>query len=188
MPLFDWEKALFSVLHGFNHPALNQVMIFVSSFTPWVPLAFLLLFFVFKSQERRNFFLITFYFFLLMAVSDSSTSYFFKNLFARLRPCHMTEIADIMVNFGQKCGGKNGFFSSHAANSIAMGAFLLSFGKTPKLLHISIWIFLILICYSRIYLGVHLPLDVIVGSLWGLSLAQVWIYLTKNSVKVPSAL
>ena len=188
MPLFNWEKELFIILQGLNLPFLNPFMTLVSSFTPWVPLVFLLLFFVFKNHERRHFYIISLYFFLLIAVSDSSTSYFFKNLFERLRPCHMPELIDVIAQFGQKCGGKNGFFSSHAANSIAMGRYLLTFGKLPKLVNLSIWAFLILICYSRIYLGVHLPLDVIVGSVWGLTLAKLWIYLTKNSLKAPSAL
>ena len=90
-----------------------------------------------------------------------------------------------MVDFGQRCGGKHGFFSSHAANSFALGYFLMSFAKVPKFLKISIWMFLFLIAYSRIYLGVHLPLDVIVGSLWGLALSRMWVFIAKNSVTEP---
>lgn len=185
MPLFEWEKSLFLLLQGSPYHTLNQFMIFISSFTPWLPIAGLLLFFVYQQQSRRNFFIVVGYVLLLMALSDSSTSYFFKNLFSRLRPCHMPELKDSIIQFGQHCGGKNGFFSSHAANSFALGSFLMAFGVVPKWLKSIVWIFLFLIAYSRVFLGVHLPLDVIVGAIWGLLLSQLWILLAKRSFTEP---
>lgn len=183
MPLFEWERDLFVFLHGLNSESLNPLMIFVSSFIPWLPITFFLLYYVFKAQSKRNFFVILSYLVLLLAMSDSSTSYFFKNLFGRLRPCHMEELKEFIIEFGQRCGGKNGFFSSHASNSFALGAFLLNFGIIPRSYKIMTWSFLILIAYSRIYLGVHLPLDVIMGAIWGIFLSKLWIFLTKNSLK-----
>lgn len=163
-------------------------MIFISSFFPWIPIALLVFFYIFKNNPKYNFFIILLYFALLIAVTDSSTSYFFKNLFSRLRPCYMPELKDVIVNFGQSCGGRNGFFSSHAANAVALGTFLMAFANMPSLFNYGIWFLLALISYSRIYLGVHLPMDIIVGCLWGFTLSKLWIYLAKNSLRAPIAL
>ncbi len=161
-------------------------MVFLSSFFPWLPIAIFILYFIFKKQNRTDFVIIFFYLFLLLAMTDSSTSYFFKNIFGRIRPCHMPELKNFIIDFGQRCGGKNGFFSSHAANAFALGSFLISFTKMRKVSKVIVWFILFLIAYSRIYLGVHLPLDVFIGGLWGILLSRLWIFLATNSFKEPS--
>ncbi len=111
---------------------------------------------------------------LLVAVVDSSTSYFFKNAFKRIRPCKMPGLREFIPQFGQGCGGKWGFFSSHAANAAAVVHFFLPFTVLTRLQSSLLWAFAVLIAFSRVYLGAHLPLDVMVGTAWGLALAHVW--------------
>lgn len=187
MPLFEIEKTLFSFLHGYDVEALNQMMIFFSSFIPWIPLTLILFYFVKKNQSTYNFLIIIFFFFLMLAMSDSSTSYFFKNFFSRLRPCHMDELKPMMANFGQRCGGKLGFFSSHAANSTALACYLLSFTKPNSILRILSALCVVVVCYSRIYLGSHLPFDILAGMIWGASISFWWSWLAHNSLRVRDA-
>lgn len=186
MNLGSFEQNVFFLLHGYNIPGLNQIMMFFSGATPWLPLAGFLIWKISKLQSRRDTVVLVSLCLLLLAVVDTSTSYFFKNLVRRLRPCKMLELKGQIAQFGQACGGKWGFFSSHAANSVALVSFLVPFAALSRL-QISIAGFIvILVCYSRIYLGVHLPLDIIVGCCWGAALSSGWIWIARQSIKAPS--
>ena len=92
----------------------------------------------------------------------------FKYGFERLRPCHNQEIADIMRIVKKGCGGLYGYFSGHASNSFALSTYfsLLFANRYPKL-KFALFFMASLVAYSRIYIGVHYPLDVISGALFG---------------------
>jgi len=188
MPLYGFERKLFFFLHGYNLPGINQLMVFFSGFGPWLPLAGLLLWKIWRNVARQDFFRLVILCLLLLALVDTSTSYFFKNLIQRLRPCKMDELKPLITQFGQGCGGKWGFFSSHAANAAALVHFLLAFARPKKWLTITTWAVVGIVAYSRIYLGVHLPLDIIVGVAWGLMLASAWRWVGKMSIKGRGAL
>lgn len=150
-----------------------------SSMYVWLPLIALLLWRTYTRFSKRQFYIATLMMILLLAVTDSSTSYFFKNLVQRLRPCKMPEIRPLIPDFSQGCGGKWGFFSAHSANSAALLHFMSAFALRKKFEIVCCWIFVILIGLSRIYLGVHFPLDVLVGWSWGLTLAVLWKQLAR---------
>lgn len=188
MALSSLERQLFFLLHGFNLSGVNQLMLFFSGFIPWIPMAAFLLWSVWRKVTRGDFFRIFILCLLMLALVDTSTSYFFKNLIQRLRPCKMEELKPLLANFGQGCGGRWGFFSSHAANAAALVHFLFGFSRPGKWCRRIAWTLVALVGYSRIYLGVHLPLDIIVGVLWGLSLATVWRWVGKMALKGPIAL
>ena len=183
MPLSSLERKIFFLLHGFNLPGINQVMVFLSGFGPWLPLAAILFWKVWRNVARQDFFRLVILCLLLLALVDTSTSYFFKNLIQRLRPCKMDELKPLIAQFGQGCGGKWGFFSSHAANAAALVHFLLAFARPKKWFVRTTWLMVGLVGYSRVYLGVHLPLDIIIGSAWGLLLASAWRWVGRMSIK-----
>ena len=92
----------------------------------------------------------------------------FKNNFERLRPCHEASLADIIHTVRDKCGGHYGFISSHASNSFALAVFLSGFiRRRYRYFPLFILIWASVVSYSRIYLGVHYPFDVIVGAIFG---------------------
>lgn len=106
----------------------------------------------------------------LILLSDQ-TSNFFKYYFERLRPCHDINFADLIRIPGNYCGGKYGFFSAHSSNSFALSTFFgFIFLKSNKYILPLLYLFSFLIAYSRIYLGVHFPLDIIFGGFFGVLL------------------
>ena len=93
-----------------------------------------------------------------------------KPFFERLRPCHNPSIASL-VHLVEGCGGKYGFASSHAANAFGLATACWLFLRSWS--HYFIWGFLwaVVVSYSRIYMGVHYPLDILVGAFIGVVLA-----------------
>ena len=104
---------------------------------------------------------------VMILISDQSAN-IFKDSLQRLRPCYDELIKDSVRLVKESCGGKYGFFSAHASNSFSLAVFFgllfKDFSKYPIYFTL---IFASLISYSRIYLGVHYPLDIIFGALFG---------------------
>ena len=126
--------------------------------------------FIFYSKTKLNsnlIFLLTFIIILIL-IADQ-TSNLSKDFFERLRPCYNESIKSTVRLVKESCGGRFGFFSAHASNSFSLAIF---FGLLLKK-HSSIFIYISLvfasfISYSRIYLGVHFPLDIIFGGIFGI--------------------
>ena len=106
-----------------------------------------------------------------MIVFTDQSSNFFKEFFERLRPCHNPELIEIIRIVKDGCGGLYGFFSAHAANTFAFASFI--YFLTPnennyKRTSFLLFIWAVIISYSRIYIGVHFPSDIIIGAIYGL--------------------
>lgn len=168
------DQNLFLWLNGFHAESLNPVMVFLSGQFIWLPF---IAFFIWKgktSLDRKSFGLFLFFMALTLMLSDVTSSYILKNIFTRLRPCRVEELKTIIYSFGQKCGGKFGFVSSHAANSSALVLFCLSVLHLPKNFR-WLWVLPIIVGLSRIYLGVHYPGDIMGGVLVGVFWSKVMV-------------
>ena len=153
-------------------------MILLSGQLIWIPFLFMLLFLSRKQLDQKTFTLFALFFIMGLIASDVTSSYILKNIFTRLRPCRLEELKPLIYHFGQKCGGKFGFVSSHAANSFCLIAFSLSSltFRTKKIYFL--WLLPLMVSYSRIYLGSHFPGDILggalVGSVWGMGLGRLF--------------
>lgn len=117
---------------------------------------------------------------ILITISDQ-TSNLFKDSFQRLRPCYNELISDSLRLVKDSCGGRYGFFSAHASNSFSLAIFFgLLLRSSNRLLILLFAIYAFLISYSRIYLGVHYPIDILVGTIFGtinaIVLYKIYLY------------
>ena len=124
---------------------------------------------------------------LMILVTDQTTN-LFKYGFQRLRPCHEPLLEGMVRLVKSTCGGYYGYFSGHASNSFALAFFFLGiFRVSHKRLSYFLLLLASLVAYSRIYIGVHYPLDVISGAAFG-SLTGCLFYLLWNRLLTPKLL
>jgi undecaprenyl-diphosphatase len=158
------DQQLFLFLNSMNSPVMDRVMHAVSGTTIWIPLYLSILIYI-GIKYKRKFFIILLFIILAATLSDQ-VSVFIKNLVHRLRPCHEPSLEGLVHIVNGECGGLYSFVSSHATNSFDVALISLLFIRR-RWFTISIIIWAIVIGYSRIYLGVHYPGDVLCGSLLG---------------------
>lgn len=158
----------------------------------WFPLLAVCLFIQYKScqgtvRHRLIFLLI---FLLLLVASDQLSSDVIKPLVGRLRPSHDPSIDHFLHYVNDYHGGLHGFVSGHATNTVAITTWLWLIFK-DKLTRICMVAFALFTCYSRIYLGVHYPGDIICGAILGFMLAYFTFkftgkYFTVSTQKRPN--
>lgn len=171
------DTELFLFLNGLHVDWLDPVMTFISGKITWAPFYIVLLFLVIKNYKKQSIIIII-GIILLIVCSDQVSSGIFKPIFERPRPCHNEAIKDLVYLPNGHCGGAYGFISSHACNTFALAAFLtLLLKKYYKKIAYVMFIWATLVAYSRIYMGVHYPGDVIagaaVGAIIGVIIAKV---------------
>ncbi|MEY4309715.1 MAG: hypothetical protein RL422_1918 [Bacteroidota bacterium] len=160
----SWDADLFRLINQAHQPWLDGLMEIISGKLTWIPLYLLLIYFLFQRYKSACWKPVL-YLLASVAVADQFSSSLLKPFFKRLRPCHVDEFQS-WIHLPAGCGGQFGFCSSHAANSfaIAVGFYLLTKNKSAGF---ALVLWASIISYSRIYLGAHYPLDVIVGALVG---------------------
>ena len=159
------DQQFFLFLNSFYSPFWDQVMHVISGKVIWAPLYLAILIFL-GIKYKRKFIIIFLFIILAVTLADQASVHLFKNLFQRLRPCHEPALDGLVHLFKGQCGGQFGFVSSHAANSFNVAVISLLFIKN-RWYSTGIIIWAVVVGYSRIYLGVHYPGDVICGSLLG---------------------
>ena len=118
-------------------------------------------------QNRRHALLVLAMLALAILLADQVSSGLIKHLVERLRPTHDPSLGDAVHIVNGYRGGMYGFVSSHAANSFAV-AMLLTLVIRHRLVACSLFMWALLQCYSRVYLGVHYPGDILGGIVVGL--------------------
>lgn len=164
--IIEWDVEAFLWLNNLHASWLDPIMYFLTHTVAWTPLFFVLLYLIVKVYGKYSWiFLIGLT--LTIACADQVTSSLMKPHFERLRPSRDPAISEMVHIVNDYRGGRFGFASSHAANTFGVATFLvLLLRKRYPLIG---WLFLwaALVSYTRIYLGVHYPGDLIVGGALG---------------------
>lgn len=171
------DTELFLILNGWHNHFFDILMVYVSSMLFWLPFYIFLFYLLIREYKWKSLILLLFTAFLI-TLTDQSSVQLFKNVFQRLRPCHNPDI-QAMVHTVEYCGGLYSFVSSHATNYFGIIVFVTGLLKNRyKWLPWVLVIWGLLIIYSRIYLGVHYPGDVIAGAILGsvIGWMVLWLY------------
>lgn len=172
--LLELDRNLFVFLNSMGSEAYDGFWLFITKQINWIPIFAIILYLVFKHLGWRHALLIILVMALLIVLTDQTTN-LFKNYFQRLRPVNNTDL-DSVIHFVHKRSSFS-FISGHASNSMAAAFFLYKVLK-PYLKYMGfIFLWPLIFAYSRIYLGLHYPGDILCGYVWGILMSLIMLKL-----------
>jgi undecaprenyl-diphosphatase len=169
------DQELFLFLNGLHNSFFDTIMYWVTTQETWYPFYLLILIWMFWKFKKKA--IIPFIIIILsITITDQLTSGVMKPFFERLRPCHNPDIQHL-VHTVSGCGGLYGFASGHAANSFSLALMLFLFFNHQNKYWSFVFIWAALVAYSRVYVGVHYPGDILVGAAIGLLVSWLLFFL-----------
>lgn len=168
--ILQLDRELLIFLNSFGSAPWDGFWLFITKQINWIPIFLLIGYLVFKNLGWRHALMVIIIIAFLIALTDQTTN-FIKYSFHRLRPGSDPDV----VNFIRAVQTRKSFsfVSGHASNSMASAMFLYLVLK-PYLKYMGfIFMWPLVFAYSRIYLGLHYPLDIICGYIWGITTAFI---------------
>ncbi len=178
------DHSLLLQINSCYSPLADDFFWLVSAGWIFLPLWIFLSIYIVKSKKIKYFLTASLCIAFTILFCDQSSN-LVKNTVQRYRPTHNLELKEKVHLVNEYKGGKFGFFSAHSANTFGVAAFLfLCLNWVNKKYRLSIFIWPIIVGYSRIYLGVHYPSDIFFGAidgiLFGIIFYKVFVYLNQK--------
>lgn len=181
--LLELDEQLFVFLNGLGSERWDAFWVFGTNKFSSIPLYAVLLYLGYRHFGWKNTLIVMVLVAAMITVTDQLAN-LFKHGFERPRPCQVEHLKETIRYVAPRCG-RYGYFSAHAASSMALAVFLgLLFRNIYKYLPFLLLAWSAVIAYSRIYVGVHYPLDIITGMAIG-GLIGFGIYKLQNRLERP---
>ncbi len=164
-----WDHQLFLWLNFDGGAVMDAIMVFASGKVSWVALYALILWLVYRKYGWRGLVMAIVAIVCAVGISDMVAGIFkhtgpLKHLWpsfpARVRPMYTPELEGLVHSIMR--GGQNGTVSAHASTSFSIG-FIATMIICKRWFSVIMWSQVVLVCYSRIYLGYHFPQDILLG-------------------------
>lgn len=179
--IVNLDKQLLVFLNGLGSARFDFLWLFLTKQSNWVPFFIFLIYLVYQKLGAKQTLLIVLFVAVLITINNEITE-LFKRTFERSRPCNDIGLKDVIRNI--KPSNTFSFFSGHASNTMAVFLFLyLIFKKHYKYFWLVI-LWPLVFAYSRIYLGLHFPSDILAGYACGLIMGfltyKVYLFVQKK--------
>ncbi len=164
--LIEWDKVLLLAINGCHHSFFDEVMFWISDRLVWIPFYVSLLYVLIRSKRMDAIYGVLAVA-LTVLLADQFASGFCKPFFERLRPTHDPTMQPYVHLVHNHLSSMYGFCSSHASNTCGIAVLTALIFRNKKYTYmVASWAFLN--CYSRMYMGVHYPGDILCGALAGM--------------------
>ncbi len=183
--LIEFDKQLLLLLNGSDSLFLDGMVKTLTTATTWIPLYVALLYLVIKNNDsfQKVIFIVACALSCVL-LAGSLDDVIVKPLVGRWRPTHDTDIGILVDTVNGYRGGRFGFFSAHASNTFSIAMFFVLLVRS-RVLSVTLIVWSLINCWTRLYLGVHFPGDILVGLLWGGIVATtVWYVHSRVSRKM----
>jgi undecaprenyl-diphosphatase len=184
--LLELDRSLFLLINGWHSPFMDEIMYFVSKVWIWAPLYLTFIIYAVKRWKLESIWIIAAV--IICVVATDQLTNLTKEVFQRLRPSHEPLLEGLVHHVNGYVGGRFGFVSGHSSNAFGFAMLSSLIIRNPSY---SIFVFFWsgLVAYSRMYLGVHYPLDIVGGVILGLIVAAgVFLILEKVRKRLRSAI
>ena len=178
-----WDTDAFLFLNGMHSPGWDWAMQLVSS--PWalVPIHLLLVWGIVHRPRWRECGLLA-ALALFIVLIDLSGAHAIKEFAQRLRPSWQADLSPVVHLVGGHRGGMYGFISTHTAYAFALATFA-AMAVRGRFLTVAWFGWALVVGYSRVYMGLHFPGDVLCGAVWGMSVAAGVSWVFSRSLEWP---
>jgi undecaprenyl-diphosphatase len=178
--ILELDRNLLIFLNSLGSEKFDDLWLIITNKFTHIPLYLLLLFLLFRSLKscHKKYKLYKVYsIYILSIVSlifiSDQLSNLFKYSIQRLRPCHDDQVQNLIRIVKDDCGGLYSFYSAHASNSFVIATIFILFMNRKKEYYL-LFVWAAFVAYSRVYLGVHYPSDIIIGSFIGITFSYLF--------------